>query len=267
MLAITCIWRLHWSVRRGSWSRVVRRGVDFIPLKFLWSTELPCARGRGLIWRGAGGRVPYCLRVIPRVYPGSKWRIFRRASCMQTPDGLPMARSTLLGIAGGERASISPPAPLVFVGLTDLLAYRVPYIRPARLVYLVGRVRRGAGLPLPGARHLRSTLYTRRPFRLPSLRAPTVPGANVIGPGALHARPPEVAQESTHRLFTGSRRARGCCASRPAAVLVFRSFVVCGAAWGGAPPSRLPPGAEHRCTSFLPSPHWSQSLKNLSLYR
>ena len=200
----------------------------------VWSTELPCARGRGLVWRGAGGRVPYCLRVIPRVYPGSKWRIFRRASCMQTPDGLPMARSTLLGIAGGERASISPPAPLVFVGLTDLLAYRVPYIRPARLVYLVGRVRRGAGLPLPGARHLRSTLYTRRPFRLPSLRAPTVPGANVIGPGALHARPPEVAQESTHRLFTGSRRARGCCASRPAA------------AWGGFA-AVAPPGAErHR---------------------
>ena len=54
-------------MRRGSGSRVIKAGVDFIPMKFLWSTELPCARGRGLIWRGAGGRVPYCLRVIPRV--------------------------------------------------------------------------------------------------------------------------------------------------------------------------------------------------------
>ena len=169
-----------------------------------------------------------------------------------------------MGIAGGERASISPPAPLVFVGLTDLLAYRVPYIRPARLVYLVGRVRRGAGLPLPGARHLRSTLYTRRPFRLPSLRAPTVPGANVIGPGALHARPPEVAQESTHRLFTGSRRARGCCVFPW--YCVFRHAAAwggysCGAAWGGAPPFRVPPGAEHlvviptvSSTSFVVTP-------------
>ena len=92
-------------------------------------------------------------------------------------------------------------------------------------------------------RHLRSTLYTRRP-RLPR-RAPTVPGANVIGPEALHARPPEVAQESTHRLFTGSLRARGYGASRAVAASG-RRFVVCGAAWGGAPPSRVPPGAEHR---------------------
>ena len=34
MLAITCVWRLHWSVRRGTWSRVIKTGVDFIPLKF-----------------------------------------------------------------------------------------------------------------------------------------------------------------------------------------------------------------------------------------
>ena len=39
--------------------------------------------------------------------------------------------------------------------------------------------------------------------------APIVPGANVIGSEALHARPPDMAQESTHRMFTGSRRARG----------------------------------------------------------
>ena len=45
---------------------VFRWGVDFIPMKFLWRTELPFARGRGPVWRGAGGRVPYRLRVVPR---------------------------------------------------------------------------------------------------------------------------------------------------------------------------------------------------------
>eukprot|EP00964_Phaeocystis_antarctica_P025875 scaffold14553_cov74-Phaeocystis_antarctica.AAC.1 len=38
LLAITCVCRLHWSARRGSWSRVIRWGVDFIPMKFLWRT-------------------------------------------------------------------------------------------------------------------------------------------------------------------------------------------------------------------------------------
>eukprot|EP00964_Phaeocystis_antarctica_P117125 scaffold80965_cov35-Phaeocystis_antarctica.AAC.1 len=32
LLAITCVCRLHWSARRGSWSRVVRWGVDFNPI-------------------------------------------------------------------------------------------------------------------------------------------------------------------------------------------------------------------------------------------
>ena len=86
----------------------------------------------------------------------------------------------------------------------------------------------------------------------------------MIGPEALHARPPEVAQESTHRPFTGSLRARGCC--------VFPWYCVfrhaadwggysCGAAWGGAPPFRVPPGAEHlvviptvSSTSFVVTP-------------
>eukprot|EP00964_Phaeocystis_antarctica_P001042 scaffold591_cov65-Phaeocystis_antarctica.AAC.14 len=31
----------------------------------------------------------------------------------------------------------------------------------------------------------------------------------------------------------------------------------CGAAWGGAPPSRVPPGAEHRSSHSSSSPHWS----------
>ena len=35
LLAITCVWRLHWSVRRGTWSRVIKTGVDFIPI-FQW---------------------------------------------------------------------------------------------------------------------------------------------------------------------------------------------------------------------------------------
>ena len=76
----------------------------------------------------------------------------------------------------------------------------------------------------------------------------------MIGPEVLHARPPEMAQESTHRKFTGSRRTRGCCAFRHAAAWgdlqlwrrLGRSATVSGAAaWGGAP-------------SFLSSlsPHW-----------
>eukprot|EP00964_Phaeocystis_antarctica_P123696 scaffold87386_cov63-Phaeocystis_antarctica.AAC.2 len=60
LLAITCVCRLHWSARRGSWSRVIRWGVDFIPMKFLWRTELPFARGRGHVWRG-GFCVISCL--------------------------------------------------------------------------------------------------------------------------------------------------------------------------------------------------------------
>eukprot|EP00964_Phaeocystis_antarctica_P120466 scaffold84216_cov52-Phaeocystis_antarctica.AAC.1 len=61
---------------------------------------------------------------------------------------------------------------------------------------------------------------------------------------------------SVHRQPT--LRARGYGASRPVAASG-RRFVVCGAAWGGAPPSWVPPGAEHRSTVFLLSPHWSHT--------
>eukprot|EP00964_Phaeocystis_antarctica_P076924 scaffold47638_cov33-Phaeocystis_antarctica.AAC.1 len=33
--------RLHWSVRRGTWSRVIRTGVDFIPMKFCGAAHVP----------------------------------------------------------------------------------------------------------------------------------------------------------------------------------------------------------------------------------
>ena len=51
---------------------------------------------------------------------------------MQTPDGLPMAEVDPLGDSGRRHSFHPQPAPLVFAGLTDLLAYRVPYNRPAR---------------------------------------------------------------------------------------------------------------------------------------
>ena len=55
-LDVTCVCRLHWSVRRrGSWSLVVIRvwtekGLHTIEV--LRNTELPFARGRGLVWPG-----------------------------------------------------------------------------------------------------------------------------------------------------------------------------------------------------------------------
>ena len=43
---------------------------------------------------------------------------------MQTPDGLPMAEVDPLGDSGRRLSFHPPPAPLVFVGLTGLLAYK-----------------------------------------------------------------------------------------------------------------------------------------------
>ena len=67
------------------------------------------------------------------------------------------------------------------------------------------------------------------------------------GPEALHARPPEMAQESTHRKFTGCRRARGCCVFRHAdawdGLQLWRRL-------GRSATGRVLPGAEHR-PSFL----------------
>ena len=83
----------------ASWVVVAggQAGCGLHSYEALWSTELPCARGRGPVWRGAGGRVPYRLPGSP-----SKWRVFRRTSCMQTPDGLPMAEVDPLGDSVAE---------------------------------------------------------------------------------------------------------------------------------------------------------------------
>ena len=48
LLAITCVWRLHWSVRRGTWSRVIETGVDFIPLKFCGEPSCLFRRNRDI---------------------------------------------------------------------------------------------------------------------------------------------------------------------------------------------------------------------------
>ena len=54
-------------MRRGSWSRVIKTGADFIPMKFCGVPSCLALGVGALSGRGAGGRVPYCLRVIPRV--------------------------------------------------------------------------------------------------------------------------------------------------------------------------------------------------------
>ena len=41
--------------------------VDFIPMKFCGEPSCLALGVGALSGRGAGGRVPYCLRVIPRV--------------------------------------------------------------------------------------------------------------------------------------------------------------------------------------------------------
>eukprot|EP00964_Phaeocystis_antarctica_P069739 scaffold42414_cov42-Phaeocystis_antarctica.AAC.1 len=81
-------------------------------MQFLWRTELPCARGRGPVWRGAGGRVPYRLRVVPRpsgAFSGGP-PVCRHQTAFQ------WQRSTLLGIAGGDLACMPRPAPLASWG-------------------------------------------------------------------------------------------------------------------------------------------------------
>ena len=103
-------------------------------------------------------------------------------------------------------ASPNPPL-FCLVELTGLLAYRVPYNRPARTMPW-GMEKPGAALWLAAARCAVPQVHVVYAPAV-SMWAPIVPGANVIGPEALHARPPDMAQESTHRMFTGSRRARG----------------------------------------------------------
>ena len=174
---------------------------------------------------------------------------------MQTPDAFQWQRSTLSGIAGGDIGFILNPPLFCLVELTGLLAYRVPYSRPARTM--------PSGMETPARRWLaaaRCAVPQVHVMRVPA--APAPPGSHrtrgQCDPARRRsdARPPEVAQESTHRLFTGILRARGYGASRPV-VASGRRFVVCGAAWGGAPPTRVPPGAEHRSIAFLLPPYRS----------
>ena len=167
-----------------------------------------------------------------------------------------MAEVDPLGDSGEEsvHASLDPPL-FCLVELTGLLAYRVPYSRPARTM--------PSGTEKPARRWLAAARCA-----VPQVHVVCVPAAPAP-PGSHRtrgqcdparrrsdARPPEMAQESTHRLFTGILRARGYGASRPV-VASGRRFVVCGAAWGGAPPTRVPPGAEHRSIAFLLPPYRS----------
>ena len=167
-----------------------------------------------------------------------------------------MAEVDPLGDSGEEsvHASLDPPL-FCLVELTGLLAYRVPYSRPARTM--------PSGTEKPARRWLaaaRCAVPQVHVMRVPA--APAPPGSHrtrgQCDPARRRsdARPPEMAQESTHRLFTGILRARGYGASRPV-VASGRRFVVCGAAWGGAPPTRVPPGAEHRSIAFLLPPYRS----------
>ena len=94
---------------------------------------------------------------------------------MQTPDAFQWQRSTLLGIAGGDLACMPQPALFVFVELTGLLAYRVPYNRPARTMPVDGEA--GAALacrcPVRGTSGPRCIRAGRNyPAGLPSYQEP-----------------------------------------------------------------------------------------------
>eukprot|EP00964_Phaeocystis_antarctica_P075161 scaffold46347_cov68-Phaeocystis_antarctica.AAC.1 len=60
--------RIKVTLVGASWVVVtgVQTGCGLHSCEVFVETELPCARGRGPVWRGAGGRVPYRLRVVPR---------------------------------------------------------------------------------------------------------------------------------------------------------------------------------------------------------
>jgi len=161
-----------------------------------------------------------------------------------------MAEVDPLGDSGEEsvHASLDPPL-FCLVELTGLLAYRVPYNRPTEPCMPWGIMEKPARRWLAAARCAVPQVHV---VYVPA--APAPPGSHrtrgQCDPARRRsdARPPEMAQESTHRPFTGSLRARGCrvfpwyCVFRHAADWGGYS---CGAAWGGAPPFRVPPGAEH----------------------
>ena len=110
---ITCVYRCLKASSQGRapiWWFVVGRVVagvlaSFIPLKFYGVPSCLALRVGAL---SAGARACFSA-APPRGPPGSGGTFFRWASCVQTPDGLPMAREVL---AGGGRARSPPPAPL-----------------------------------------------------------------------------------------------------------------------------------------------------------
>ena len=162
-------------VRRGSWSRVVWRSVDFIPMKFY---GVPSCLALGVGALSAGARARFSA-APPRGPPGSGGTF---------SGGPPVCRHRTAfqwrgpSVAEGVHAALHPP--LRPVGLA---AYRVPYSRPDPP--MGGRGRGAGSVPVRGTSSPRR-VYA--PAAAIHERAPTVPGANVIGPGALHARSPEI---------------------------------------------------------------------------
>ena len=65
----------------------------------------------------------------PRDHPGPSGAFSGGPPVCRHQTAFQWQRSTLLGIAGGDLACMPRPAPLVFVGLTGLLAYRVPFFK------------------------------------------------------------------------------------------------------------------------------------------
>ena len=139
-------------VRRGSWSRVVWRSVDFIPMKFY---GVPSCLALGVGALSAGARARFSA-APPRGPPGSGGTF---------SGGPPVCRHRTAfqwrgpSVAEGVHAALHPP--LRPVGLA---AYRVPPIagRPPPVPSGHGRDRTRRW-QRPGARHVKPTLCMRRP--------------------------------------------------------------------------------------------------------
>ena len=173
---------------------------------------------------------------------------------------LPMAEVDPLGDSGEEsvHASLDPPL-FCLVELTGLLAYRVPYNRPTRTM--------PSGMEKPARRWLaaaRCAVPQVHVMRVPA--APAPPGSHrtrgQCDPARRRsdARPPEVAQESTHRLFTGILRARGCGASQPVAASG-RRLVVCGAHCQLCQAWLIPMASSFLVVSAAATPHVVASVR------
>jgi len=192
LLAITCVCRLHWSARRGSWSRVFRRGVDFIPVKFLWRPSC-LALGVGAL---SGGARAVGSPTASAWFPVQVAR-FPADLLYADTRRLPMAEVDPLGDSRRGACKHLPTRPS-FVSWSSRAYWPIgsPIAGRQEPCPRARRSRRGAGSPLPGARYLRSTLCACRPH-LPR-RAPTVPGVNVIRPGGVQTRDPQRWLRSPH---------------------------------------------------------------------